>query len=70
MKLLKKSTFLEVSIELAALLRLTITALLKLSFLLPTTFLIHTICTQMMPIMDNNIIVIRPVNFLLFILQK
>jgi hypothetical protein len=70
MKLLKKFRFLEDSILLAALIRLIITAELKLSFCMPTAFLIQTIWTQMMPNIERSIIMISPVNFFLFIRHK
>jgi hypothetical protein len=52
------------SMAFAAFSRLAKTAALKLSFLISSAFLIHTICTQIMPASDNTIIKIRPMNFL------
>jgi len=47
-----------------------LTVLLKASFCIFMALLIQTTWTQIMPRMDNNIIAIRPVNFVLFINAK
>jgi hypothetical protein len=53
----------------AASLRLAKTALLKMSFLISRAFLIHTICTQIIPVSDRSIIKINPMNLFLLMVQ-